>query len=81
LLARLSGKKTAKESRGAIRNMKTPTLFKELGDRLRQSLTTDVRGELFEIEPRDQRVFRDAPPSRDSRRRCPMQHSVNNATG
>jgi len=35
LLARLSGKKTAKESRGAIRNMKTPTLFKELGDRLR----------------------------------------------
>jgi len=39
------------ENRGTIRTTKTPTPFKELCDRLRESEKTEVRGVLFEVGP------------------------------
>jgi serine/threonine protein kinase len=40
------------ETRGTIRTTKTPTPFKELCDRLRDSDQSEVRGVLFEVEPK-----------------------------
>lgn len=40
----------ADASRGAERKTKTPTLFKQMCDRMRQAAVTDVRGVLFEVQ-------------------------------
>ena len=46
--------KVGSETRGDIRATKTPTAFKELCDRLRESEETEVRGVLFEVGPNNQ---------------------------
>jgi hypothetical protein len=46
---------TGSMDRGAMRRVKTPTEFKKLCDRLRESGNTDVRGVLFAVGPREGR--------------------------